>query len=113
MNVSDAGGRGRTGALVGRCGAGSVGVRIGIGRENVDLSEAIKAIEVTENMVIFIDQEQIDPQVLIRCDHLRKPGVWVVGVVGPPNIEAMTVHQLQEIIDRKREQGQIAHPAEV
>lgn len=66
-----------------------------------NLETAIKALAITDETVLFVDIDQIPVRVLEKCESLPK-NLLIVGVVGSPNIEAMTEQGLQSILDRKR-----------
>lgn len=66
-----------------------------------NLETAIKSLAITDETVLFVDIDQIPVRVLEKCESLPK-NLLIVGVVGSPNIEAMTEQELQSILDRKR-----------
>lgn len=66
-----------------------------------NLEKAIKVLNLTDETVLFYDIEQIGRTAIEHCEALPK-GILLVGVVGSPNVEAMTEQELQSILDRKR-----------
>ncbi len=64
------------------------------------LKATIRAVEITEDTVLFVDINQIDPQMLCRFQDLPK-GLKIVGVVGQPNVQAMTREELQNILKNR------------
>ena len=65
-----------------------------------NLAEAIKALKITDDTVLFVDMEQIEVNCLLNCESIPK-GTLIVSVVGPPNVEAMTQEELVYILNRK------------
>ncbi len=67
----------------------------------MDMKKAIKALQVTPETVLFVDIDQVDIRSIERCQAIPK-GTLIVGVVGTPNVEAMTVGELEHILAQKR-----------
>lgn len=67
-------------------------------REQLD--GALKALELTDQSVLFLDKDQIEIDMLMHAD-LIPSSVLVVGVKGTPNVEAMTVRELIVLLNRK------------
>jgi hypothetical protein len=68
-----------------------------------NLNEAIKALRLTDDTVLFVDMEQI-PIDEFRKSLLRAgvpSGTLICAVKGQPNVEAMSQEQLVEILNQK------------
>jgi hypothetical protein len=65
-----------------------------------NLEQALKALRITEETVLFVDVNQVNVKMLLNSETLPA-GLRIVGVVGAPNVEAMTRDELQAILDRK------------
>ena len=63
------------------------------------LNGALKAVEITDDTVLFMDLEQIDLNTLTRCNLPH--GCRIVGVNGMPNVEAMTRKELKRLAESK------------
>lgn len=65
----------------------------------VDYSEAIKALKITDDTVLFVDANQIELGSLLYCDSIPK-GCLIISVAGKPNVDAMTQAELVDILNR-------------
>jgi len=66
-----------------------------------NFKKAIKALTITEETILFMDIDQFSVEQIKNLECLPK-GLLIVGVVGEPNVEAMTRAELQGILDEKK-----------
>lgn len=66
----------------------------------MNLEIALKALTITGDTILFVDLDQIRISQIENREELPK-GLLIVGVIGEPNVQAMTRTELLEIIERK------------
>lgn len=62
----------------------------------------LKALHLTRDSILFVDMDQINLKDLEGAKSYLPYKVLIVGMVGSPNVEAMTCEELQAILDRKK-----------
>ena len=63
-------------------------------------SKAVKSLTITKDTILFVDIDQF-PVSLIENHEALPKGLLIIGVLGEPNVLAMTRQELQKILDQK------------